>query len=73
MTAEILGYVAIVIGLIAMSQKKVTNLRIIHSISAFTYVIYGLWIEAYPITVGGLIFMIIHIWHLYKVHYSESP
>ncbi|MEQ8472218.1 MAG: hypothetical protein RIC35_13585 [Marinoscillum sp.] len=67
MMAEIIGYLAIALGLIAIANKNMVKLRIIHGLSAATYICYGVMIEAYPIAFGGVIFMGIHTYHLIKI------
>ncbi len=64
MSIEVLGYLAIAVGLIAMSCKEIIWLRSIHSISALIYIVYGSMIEALPIVVGGSVFLLIHMYHL---------
>lgn len=64
---DILGYLAIALSLIAIASKSMVKLRVIHGFSAATYIIYGLMIEAYPIAFGGMLFMVIHIYHLIKI------
>lgn len=69
---ELLGYLAIVLSLIAMAQKRVIRLRAYHMLSAILYIAYGIHIEAMPLIVGAGAFLIIHSWHLYKLTFSKN-
>ena len=72
MMVESIGYLAIVIGLIAMSCKDIKWLRTIHCFSALAYVVYGMWINAFPIVIGGLVFMTIHIYYLVQHYFRKK-
>jgi hypothetical protein len=48
MTAEILGYIAGIIVAASFFCKKIDQLRLVNSIGAFVFVIYGFMEPAYP-------------------------
>lgn len=61
---DTLAYTALVISLLSVSMKKMLSFRIIHLISSSLYLSYGLFIEAYPIALGGALFILIHFYHI---------
>ena len=67
MTVEWIGYLALAIGLIAIANKHMLWLRLLHGLSAATYIWYGISIEAYPLILGGSLFLLIHSYHLLKM------
>lgn len=67
MITESIGYLAIVLSLVAIANKNMVKLRMIHGLSALTYVVYGTMIGAYPIAFGGVLFMGIHAYHLIRM------
>lgn len=68
MTAELIGYLALGFGLVAMGMKSLVPLRIIHALSAISYIVYGSMIGAYPLIIGGSLFLAIHSYHLVRIH-----
>ncbi|NJO92748.1 MAG: lactate dehydrogenase [Chloroflexia bacterium] len=69
---DIVGYVALTLALIAMMNKKVFSIRIIHLISCVFYLIFGLLAKANPVAIGAILFSIIHIYHLYRLKASGN-
>jgi hypothetical protein len=67
----IIGYIALGFSLLAMTFKNMLIMRIVHSLAAVGYIIYGLQIEATPIFIGGLLFLIIHLYHFLKIFNSK--
>lgn len=65
--AEILGYLAIATGFFAITKKDMGTFRLWHLISSFFYIIYGLFLKSSPLVIAGVIFCIIHIYHLRKL------
>lgn len=54
---EILGYIATVIVLASFLMKKMTNLRVLNSIGACLFIVYGLLINSGPVVLtNSLIF-----------------
>ncbi|MEQ8584215.1 MAG: hypothetical protein RIC30_00800 [Marinoscillum sp.] len=72
MTAEILGYIALGLGIFAMANKHMLWLRVAHGLSAAFYVGYGLMISANPIVVAGVIFLFIHGYHLTRMFLTRK-
>ena len=64
---DIVAYLALAISLIAISFKSMLPFRIVHLLASALYAFYGLFIEAYPIALGGLLFMFIHIYRIYSL------
>lgn len=63
---ELIGYLALAAGIVAMTMKNILTLRIIHSVSAALYVAYGFLMGAQPILVGGSLFLMIHAWKIHR-------
>lgn len=60
---ELIGYVALVLALIAMLSNNIIVLRGIHLMSCSFYATYGFIKESYPITVGAILISCIHLHH----------
>lgn len=67
MLIDIFGYLAIAVGLFAISRKSLFSLRLWHLISSILYLIYGLFTLAYPVIVSGVLFIFIHLYNLNKI------
>lgn len=65
--AEILGYLAIAAGFFAITKKEMGAFRLWHLISSFLYIIYGYFLQSIPLIISGIIFCIIHLFHLRKL------
>ncbi|MEL4306944.1 YgjV family protein [Joostella sp. CR20] len=70
--AEILGYLAIATGFFAITKKEMGAFRLWHLISSFFYIIYGLFLKSSPLIIAGIIFCIIHIYHLRKLKKNQN-
>lgn len=72
MSAEWFGYLALGLGLFAIAHKNMLWLRIVHGLSAACYICYGLMISAYPIAIGGSLFLLVHAYHLRKIYIHKK-
>lgn len=63
---ETIGYIAIVAGFYAATKKEMAHFRVWHLISSAFYVVYGVFINSGPLIISGIIFCIIHLYHLQK-------
>lgn len=61
---EIWGYVSMVVVLVSMLMKDIKKLRIINSISCAMFILYGLFLGAYPIVLLNSLVIIINVWRL---------
>ncbi|MBV6647760.1 MAG: YgjV family protein [Cyclobacteriaceae bacterium] len=68
---ELLGYIALLLGLTAMSMKKMLPLRILHASSVAFYFMYGIALEAWPLIIGSCLFLLIHIRQIVKIARSS--
>ena len=64
---EVLAYIALGISLLSMNMKKMLHLRAFHAFSSLLYGIYGAYIDSMPLLVGGALFVIIHLYHIFKM------
>ncbi len=69
---EILGYVASCLLLLAMLMTSVVKLRIINTIGCILYIIYGLYINAYPVAIMNLAIACVNIVHLCRNRFSKN-
>ncbi|WP_258103598.1 hypothetical protein [Marinoscillum sp. MHG1-6] len=67
MSTEIIGYIALGLGLLAISMKEMMILRIFHALSALAYLIYGATIGAHPVMLAGVLFICIHGYHIFQL------
>ena len=61
---ETIGYIAIIAGFYAAPKKEMAHFRIWHTISSLFYVVYGFFLDSYPLIISGVIFCFIHLYHL---------
>lgn len=69
---EVLGYIAIATGFFAITKKEMQAFRFWHLISSFFYIIYGVFLKSSPLIIAGVIFCIIHIYHLKKLKSKKN-
>ena len=53
---DIVGYLALGLGLFAISKKNMITFRLWHIASAVCYILFGLLLSAIPIITGGVLF-----------------
>ena len=58
---EILGYIATVIDLASFLMKKMTNLRVLNSIGACLFIVYGLLINSGPVVLTNSLILGINL------------
>ena len=63
---ESIGYLAIAAGFFAATKKEMIHFRFWHLISSGFYVAYGTFLESGPLVISGVIFCVIHVYHLRK-------
>ena len=56
-----IGYFAIVINLYSMSSKSEYKLRVVSVFANFTFIVYGVLINAFPIIIGCFIAIFLHL------------
>lgn len=71
LTTEILGYIAIATGFFAITKKEMSAFRIWHLISSFFYIFYGIFLKSSPLIIAGIVFCIIHLYHLKKLKNNQ--
>ncbi|MEO9476145.1 MAG: hypothetical protein ABJG41_11435 [Cyclobacteriaceae bacterium] len=69
---EWIGYLALGLGILAISMKRMFLLRIVHALSAIGYLIYGILIEASPVILAGVLFLCIHSYHILQLLKKSS-
>jgi hypothetical protein len=64
---HLLGLAALGFSLLAMMMKNILILRILSAVANFIYIIYGLFLGAPPLIIGGAIVIVIHGYHIHKL------
>ncbi|WP_170148028.1 YgjV family protein [Marinoscillum furvescens] len=72
MSAEWIGYLALGFSLMAMAHNNIIKLRVLHALSAISYVGYGIYLEALPLIIGGVLFLMIHSYHLLRFSKNKT-
>ena len=72
MSPEMIGYAALGLGVVALGMKRMVPLRVIHTCSAITYIVYGSLIDATPIIIAGSVSVIIHGFHLIRLQKKNN-
>lgn len=68
---EILGYVASFLLLLAMTMTSVVKLRVLNTLGCILYIVYGLWIEAYPVAVMNAAIACVNLVHIGRSLFSK--
>jgi len=63
---DLLGYLAMVILLISFLMKNIKKLRIINSVGCFTFAIWGILIQEWPVVITNICILLINIYYLLK-------
>ena len=64
---EWIGYAASITVVISLTMTAIVKLRIINSIGCLLFVIYGLYVKAYPVALANAIIVLINMYNLYKL------
>ena len=64
---EIYGYISMIVVIISMMMKNMKWLRILNSISCAMFIVYGVFLGAYPIILLNSIVIGINVFRLIKV------
>lgn len=65
---EWIGYLASSIVLVSLIMSSIVKLRIINSIGAFIFCVYGLLIGSYPVAMMNGLIIFFNTYHLYKMY-----
>jgi hypothetical protein len=63
---EIYGYISMIVVIISMMMKNMKWLRILNSISCAMFIVYGVFLGAYPIILLNSIVIGINVFRLIK-------
>lgn len=64
--SSIIGWLATALTLSSFMVKDIMKLRLVNSIGAITWVIYGIMIVNYPVIFTNLFILVIHMIYLFK-------
>ena len=63
---ELFGYLAMIVVLYSMTMKDIRSLRYVNSIACAMFVVYGIIIGSYPVTIMNAVVIIINLYQNYK-------
>lgn len=69
---EWVGYIASLLIVISLMMTSIIKLRIINSIGCLLFVIYGIYVSAYPVVISNALIIIINIYNLYKLYGNKD-
>jgi len=69
---EWIGYAASIVIAISLTMTAIVPLRIINSIGCLLFVVYGLYLKAYPVALANGVIVLINIYNLYKLRSSNK-
>ncbi len=61
---EWIGYIASFLVAVSFIFRNVKYLRIVNTIGCITFVIYGYFIDSYPVMIANMFIFIMNIYHL---------
>ncbi len=64
---EWVGYAASILIVVSLTMTSIVKLRIINSIGCFLFVVYGLYVKAYPVAISNAVIILINIYNLYNI------
>ena len=69
---EWIGYAASILIVISLTMTSIIKLRIINSIGCFLFVVYGIYVKAYPVAISNAVIIVINIYNLYSLYKKEK-
>ncbi|MBO3445294.1 YgjV family protein [Clostridium sp. CCUG 7971] len=69
---EWIGYGASVLIVISLMMTSIIKLRIINSLGCFLFVIYGMYVKAYPVAISNAVIILINIYNLYNLKKEDN-
>ena len=69
---EIIGYAASVLVAVSLLMTSLLRLRLINLAGALCFVVYGLFIGAYPIAIVNLIIIGINLYYLFQIYSTKE-
>ncbi|WP_042273484.1 YgjV family protein [[Clostridium] dakarense] len=64
---EWIGYAASILIVISLMMTSIIKLRIINSLGCFFFVVYGMYVKAYPVAISNAVIILINIYSLYNL------
>lgn len=65
--SELVGYLASIFVAISLLMSSMKKLRYLNSVGCVLFVIYGVWVEAYPVAVMNSFCICVNIYYLMKL------
>lgn len=69
---EWIGYAASAFIVISLMMTSIIKLRIINSIGCFLFVIYGMYVKAYPVVISNGLIILINMYNLYNLNREDN-
>jgi cytosine/uracil/thiamine/allantoin permease len=61
---EWIGYIASFLVAVSFIFKKVEYLRLFNTVGCITFVVYGYYIDSYPVMMANIFILLMNIYHL---------
>lgn len=65
--SELVGYSASVFVAISLLMSNMKRLRYLNTVGCVLFVIYGLWIQAYPVALMNAFCVAVNVYYLFKL------
>jgi len=69
---EIIGYLASLLVAISLMMSAIVKLRIINLIGSFTFTVYGILIDAWPVALMNAFIVLVNIYYLVKIYRDDQ-
>ena len=69
---ELLGYLATFFVAVSFLFKSIVHLRVVNTIGALLFVVYGLMKGAYPVAVLNAFLVFVNLYQLYRLKKEQS-
>ncbi|MBT8250122.1 MAG: hypothetical protein KJN81_07650 [Acidimicrobiia bacterium] len=65
--AELVGYLGSALIVLSLTRTSILQLRLVGLAGSFTFAVYGLLIQAYPIVIVNVVIVMVHLFFLQKL------
>ena len=69
---ELIGYIASALVALSLTMSRIFTLRLLNSLGALTFIIYGFLIDALPIVLTNILILGINLYYLYQMQTTSE-
>ncbi len=69
---ELIGYIASVLVAVSLMMSKIVRLRIINTLGAITFIIYGILIDSMPVAGVNAFIVAVNVYYLTKIYTTKE-